>query len=107
MGEQETIVAILTPVGRGGIGIVRLSGPEARAIAAGMVRLRGEWAAGRVRFAEVLDVGDPTHAAMGLRHEWGAVEAGASENKRRFPSGMTSGAVLDEAVVTWFQAPHS
>jgi tRNA modification GTPase len=75
MGEQDTIVAISTPVGRGGIGIVRLSGPEARPIAAEMVRLRGEWAAGRVRFAEVLDSG--------------------------------SDAVLDEAVVTWFQGPHS
>ncbi|MGA8939130.1 MAG: hypothetical protein WB439_08195, partial [Acidobacteriaceae bacterium] len=29
----ETIVAISTPPGRGGIGIVRLAGPEALAIA--------------------------------------------------------------------------
>jgi tRNA U34 5-carboxymethylaminomethyl modifying GTPase MnmE/TrmE len=28
--EQETIVAISTPVGRGGIGVVRLSGPCAQ-----------------------------------------------------------------------------
>jgi len=29
----DTIVAIATPPGRGGIGIVRLSGPDAQAIA--------------------------------------------------------------------------
>jgi tRNA modification GTPase len=29
----DTIVAIATPPGRGGIGVVRLSGPEAHAIA--------------------------------------------------------------------------
>ena len=37
----ETIAAISTPPGRGGIGIVRLSGPEAAAIAVKLVRLRG------------------------------------------------------------------
>ncbi len=29
--QNETIVAVATPPGRGGIGIVRLSGPEASA----------------------------------------------------------------------------
>jgi tRNA modification GTPase len=36
--QNETIVAIATPPGRGGIGIVRLSGPEARRIADPMLR---------------------------------------------------------------------
>jgi len=36
--DAETIVAISTPPGRGGIGIVRLSGPQAWAIAAKLVR---------------------------------------------------------------------
>ncbi len=31
-GKQETIVAIATPAGRGGVGIVRISGPKALAI---------------------------------------------------------------------------
>ena len=51
----ETIVAISTPPGRGGIGIVRLSGPEAASIAAGLVRLRQPLEHGRARLAEVLD----------------------------------------------------
>ena len=53
--ENDTIAAISTPPGRGGIGIVRLSGPEAHGIATSLVRLRNPLAAGRTRFAEVLD----------------------------------------------------
>lgn len=72
--ETDTIVAISTPPGRGGIGIVRLSGPEAATIASPICRLRNPLAAGLARFAEILD---------------------------------ETGQVLDEAVVTYFQAPHS
>jgi tRNA modification GTPase len=38
MNLDDTIVAIATPPGRGGIGVVRLAGPEARAIAEPMLR---------------------------------------------------------------------
>lgn len=75
MIHEDTIVAISTPPGRGGIGIVRLSGAEARAIAEPMLRLKNPLAAGQARFAEVIDV--------------------------------KSGEVLDEAVVTFFEGPHS
>ena len=51
----DTIVAISTPPGRGGIGIVRLSGPEARLIAEPLLKLRHPLAPGQARFAEVLD----------------------------------------------------
>jgi tRNA modification GTPase len=44
---DDTIVAIATPPGRGGIGVVRLAGPEARAIAAPMLRLKQPLKAGR------------------------------------------------------------
>jgi tRNA modification GTPase len=54
--EQETIVAVSTPVGRGGIGVVRLSGPQAREIVAPLVRLRHPLAAGRARFGELVDI---------------------------------------------------
>ncbi len=74
--RTETIVAISTPPGRGGIGMVRVSGPEARAVVEPLLRMRRPLAAGRVRFAEILDPAD----------------------------GRT---VLDEAVVTFFGAPHS
>ena len=55
MDVNETIVAISTAPGRGGIGVVRLSGREAVRIANSFVRLRGELEAGRARFGEVVD----------------------------------------------------
>jgi len=73
--EQETIVAIATPVGRGGIGVVRLSGPRAQEVVAPLVRLLHPLSAGRARFAELVD--------------------------------LATGAVLDQAVVTFFAAPNS
>jgi len=78
LDSQDTIVAISTPPGRGGIGIVRLSGPHARAIAEPLLKLRHPLAPAQARFAEILD------------------------NTAEIP-----GKVLDEAVVTWFQNPHS
>jgi tRNA modification GTPase len=72
--SEDTIVAISTPPGRGGIGIVRLSGPAARSIAEPLLKLRHPLAPGQARFAEILD---------------------------------STGEILDEAVVTYFQSPHS
>jgi tRNA modification GTPase len=53
----DTIVAISTPPGKGGLGIVRLSGTEARSIAASILRFSGEatWRAWHARMAELLD----------------------------------------------------
>jgi tRNA modification GTPase len=51
----DTIAAISTPPGRGGIGIVRLSGPDSASIAAQLVRLHQPLDPGRARLAEVLD----------------------------------------------------
>ncbi|MEO6815416.1 MAG: tRNA uridine-5-carboxymethylaminomethyl(34) synthesis GTPase MnmE [Edaphobacter sp.] len=80
---NDTIAAISTPPGRGGIGIVRLSGPRARAIAEPLLRLRHPLAAGQARFAEIVDI----------------------ENKEVLAPQDQE--VLDEAVVTFFAAPHS
>jgi tRNA modification GTPase len=74
LDSQDTIVAISTPPGRGGIGIVRLSGPNARAIAEPLLKLRHPLAPAQARFAEILD---------------------------------DTGQTLDQAVVTYFQKPHS
>jgi tRNA modification GTPase len=52
---DDTIVAIATPTGRGGIGVVRLSGDDARKIAAALVRLKHELAPGRAQFGELVD----------------------------------------------------
>jgi tRNA modification GTPase len=85
--DQETIVAISTPVGRGGIGVVRLSGPQAQAIAGPLLHLRHPLAAGRARFGEILDL---------------TASRGTSELEPQAPNP-----VLDECVATFFAAPHS
>ena len=55
MHLDDTIVAISTPPGRGGLGVVRLAGAEARAIAAPLLRLRGDLESGRARFGELIE----------------------------------------------------
>src|SRR5215813_3370319 len=52
---DDTIVAIATPPGRGGIGVVRLSGNDARFIAGAMLRLAQGLAPGRAHFGELID----------------------------------------------------
>jgi len=54
---RDTIVAISTPPGRSGIGIVRLSGPESRGIAETILRLppAHEWKPWRATLAELID----------------------------------------------------
>src|SRR6185437_1842761 len=52
---DDTIVAIATPPGRGGIGVVRLSGPRGLEIARLMLRLRHELEAGRAVLGEFVE----------------------------------------------------
>lgn len=57
MNLDDTVVAIATPSGRGGIGIVRLAGPEARQITAPLLCLKHELAPGKAVFGELVDPG--------------------------------------------------
>jgi tRNA modification GTPase len=54
----DTIAAISTPPGRGGLGVVRISGPKAREVAAHMLQFRGEhaWSSWRAQMAWLGDV---------------------------------------------------
>jgi tRNA modification GTPase len=54
---EDTIVAISTPPGRGGLGVVRLSGAQARSIAGRILRFSGEadWRPWHVQMAELPD----------------------------------------------------
>ncbi len=58
MQLKDTIAAISTPPGRGGIGIVRLSGPDALAIARQILRIHGELEPRIATLAELPDA-DP------------------------------------------------
>jgi tRNA modification GTPase len=55
MNLDDTIVVISTPPGRGGIGVVRLSGTEARTIAAPLLKLRRELEPARAIFGELIE----------------------------------------------------
>src|SRR5215469_3091354 len=55
MNLDDTIVAIATPPGRGGIGVIRLAGPEAHAIAMPMLRLKHDLEPGRAVFGELIE----------------------------------------------------
>lgn len=55
MNLDDTIVAIATPPGRGGIGVVRLAGPEAKQIALPILRLKHDLEPGRAIFGELVD----------------------------------------------------
>ncbi|HWR53803.1 MAG TPA: tRNA uridine-5-carboxymethylaminomethyl(34) synthesis GTPase MnmE [Bryobacteraceae bacterium] len=57
MALSDTIVAIATPPGRGGIGVLRISGPCARDVASGLLRFRRppEWEPWRSFIADLTD----------------------------------------------------
>jgi tRNA modification GTPase len=89
---DDTIVAIATPAGRGGIGVVRIAGPRAREIARPMLRLRHEIEPGRAVFGELIETEQ--------------VAAGA-EQVEIHPRGSSDEERIDEVVVTYFAKPHS
>jgi len=100
---DDTIVAIATPPGRGGIGVVRVAGPQARAIVAPMLRMKHEMEPGWAIFGELVvpesDTGSeevkiPTLAAK-------------SAARMGHPSRISSPERIDEVVVTYFAKPHS
>jgi tRNA modification GTPase len=79
---DDTIVAIATPPGRGGIGVVRLAGADAVKIASTMLRLKHGLEPGRAVFAELVE-------PCGVSDQFEAAQR------------------IDEVVVTYFARPHS
>ncbi len=75
--RDDTIVAIATPQGRGGIGVVRLSGPASAVLAQRLVRRARAFA--------------PRHATFA----------------RLFDPAAAGDAAVDQVVVTWFPGPAS
>jgi len=84
---DDTIVAIATPPGRGGIGVVRVAGPRAREITAPMLRLKHDLEPSRAVFGELIE--------QSQQHV-GTAEQSSSAASR-----------IDEVVVTYFAKPHS
>jgi tRNA modification GTPase len=90
---DDTIVAVATPPGRGGIGVVRLAGPEARKIAAPMLRLKYDLEPGRAVFGELIE---PCGEETAVREDSSSTDKPSKAEPR-----------IDEVVVTYFAAPHS
>jgi tRNA modification GTPase len=85
---DDTIVAIATPPGRGGIGVIRLSGPDARSIALPMLRLKHELKPGHAVFGELVEPCESTESCPV------ATQKGPADR-------------IDEVVVTYFAKPLS
>ena len=131
MNLDDTIVAIATPPGRGGIGVVRLAGPEARAIAMPLLRLKHDLEAGRGVFGELIDPCDPGPCGSDIPVRQAAETPLASEaapqalnptptsietqvssapSRTRVSAPHEPGPLqtrIDEVVVTYFAKPHS
>lgn len=121
---DDTIVAIATPTGRGGIGIVRLAGPEARAIAEPMLRLKHVLESGRALFGELVEPEesiDRSQNGSAARAETAGGRGGSPERRSVVSIPAAEGATttifsprtaasaqrIDEVVVTYFAKPHS
>jgi tRNA modification GTPase len=94
-GLEDTICAIATPAGEGGIGIVRLSGPQALVVASQVVRLRSGDPLSSV-FSHSLHLADLVIPASGKRN------VARVAHKRPPVSDL-----LDEALVVYMKAPRS
>jgi tRNA modification GTPase len=67
---EETIVAVATPAGRGGVGCVRLSGPHAHPLAERLFRPAGSRTGGEIRFGRFIGRdGDPVDHGYLVRFE--------------------------------------
>ncbi len=98
---DDTIVAIASPPGRGGIGVVRLAGPRARDIAAPMLRLKHDLEPRRAAFGELVE---PTDEATELRS---VGQPGAAVSTWTGVEHSPDNSRIDEVVVTYFARPHS
>jgi tRNA modification GTPase len=111
MNLDDTIVAIATPPGRGGIGIVRLAGPEARAIAQPMLRLNRELEPSRATLCDLIEpcgadtpareTANPSPTHVGTDSFVRPAERSSA------PADTNTQARIDQVVVTYFAKPHS
>ena len=90
---EDTICAIATPMGEGGIGIIRVSGQNAIAIASKLVRLRTNGSLDTL----------PTHTL----HLADIVSAPHSESAGDLGPSMTGEHIIDEGLVVYMKGPHS
>ena len=107
MNLDDTIVAIATPPGRGGIGVIRIAGPEARAIALPMLRLKRELQPGQAVLGDLIEpCGAGAPAREGTLPGSGGDHQSIAEVTRPRAAAPHEQRI-DEVVVTYFAKPHS
>jgi tRNA modification GTPase len=104
---DDTIVAIATPAGRGGIGVVRLAGVKALEIAAPILRLRHKLEPGRAVFGELFEPESITSGAEEVKVPTLAAKTAARMGHPGAPAPPAATHRIDEVVVTYFANPHS
>ncbi len=104
---DDTIVAIATPPGRGGIGVVRLAGPEARSIAAPMLSLKHDLEPGRAVLGELIEPCGRGRLAREEAASYPEVPAMEKDSRASRPRPHSHEQRIDEVVVTYFAKPHS
>jgi tRNA modification GTPase len=120
---HDTIVAIATPPGRGGIGVVRLSGPNAQAMARCLITHDDPLQPRRATLTKVRVKVNATYdeqVASGFSRTEDAVASGVGRSGDSVASGVgrtgdpavsgfsrTIADAIDHAVAIYFPAPHS
>ena len=110
MNLDDTIVAIATPAGHGGIGVVRLAGVRAVEIALPMLRLKHELEPGHAVFGELVEPVKPAMDEIKIpTPSASSGQALTAKNAVRMghPGSSTNETRIDEVVVTYFAKPHS
>jgi len=111
----DTIVAVATPPGPGGIGVVRLSGPDAHAIACALIARDGGLqprhatrATVRLGAADLArDACTAAAARSGPHLGRGATGDDAQDTVPGSSRAGTDRGAIDQVVATYFPAPHS
>jgi tRNA modification GTPase len=117
---DDTIVAIATPAGRGGIGVIRIAGPRAREIASPMLRLKHDLEPGRAVFGDLIEPCGIGMCGAGTpaRLTTAAIDSAATGTSEVPPGSVLPAATrtevsalhehrIDEVVATYFAKPHS
>jgi tRNA modification GTPase len=94
-GLEDTICAIATPAGEGGIGVIRLSGPQALVVASQVVRLRSGRPLSSIS-SHTLHLADLVITVSNRQND----------NRPGYDHPLASG-LLDEALVVYMKAPRS
>jgi tRNA modification GTPase len=104
---DDTIVAIATPPGRAGIGVIRLSGPDTSGIASRLLARRSPFEPRRATLTRVRDLTREPAATRANVDVSADEDAEASASDRVAGGERVDGTAIDQVIVTSFPKPAS